>query len=144
MNRSDVQAWLDRYVEAWRANEREPIEQLFTEDAVYGYRPWDSEKHTVTGHDAIVASWLDEPDAPGSWDARYETWAVDGDRAVAVGWSRKPRVYRRPVYDEILERAHEPRRFIQVLAGPRQAGKTTLARQVMDAIGMPGHFASAG
>ena len=31
-----------------------------------------------------------------------------------------PKVYRRPVYDEILERAHEPRRFIQVLAGPRQ------------------------
>jgi hypothetical protein len=88
MNRSDVQAWLDRYVEAWRANEREPIEQLFTEDAVYGYRPWDSDKHTVTGRDAIVASWLDEPDAPGSWDARYETWAVDGDRAVALGWSR--------------------------------------------------------
>ena len=31
-----------------------------------------------------------------------------------------PKVYRRPVYAEILERAHEPRRFIQVLAGPRQ------------------------
>jgi uncharacterized protein len=54
-----------------------------------------------------------------------------------------PKVYRRPVYDEILARAHEPRRFIQVLAGPRQVGKTTLARQVMDAIGIPGHFASA-
>ena len=54
-----------------------------------------------------------------------------------------PKVYRRPVYDEILERAHEPRRFLQVLAGPRQVGKTTLARQVMDAIGIPGHFASA-
>lgn len=52
-------------------------------------------------------------------------------------------MYRRPVYDEILARAHEPRRFIQVLAGPRQVGKTTLARQVMDAIGIPGHFASA-
>ncbi len=51
--------------------------------------------------------------------------------------------YRRPVFDEILERAHEPRRFIQVLAGPRQVGKTTLARQVMDAIGIPGHSASA-
>jgi len=47
------------------------------------------------------------------------------------------------VYEEILSRAHEPRRFIQVLAGPRQVGKTTLARQVMDAIGIPGHFASA-
>ena len=57
--------------------------------------------------------------------------------------SRKPRVYRRPVYDQILTRAHEPRQFVQVLAGPRQVGKTTLARQVMDAIGVPGHFASA-
>ena len=56
---------------------------------------------------------------------------------------RQPRVYRRPVYDEILERAHEPRAFIQVLAGPRQVGKTTLARQVMGAIGIPAHFASA-
>ncbi len=57
--------------------------------------------------------------------------------------TKRARVYRRPVYDEILERAHEDRRFIQVLAGPRQVGKTTLARQVMDAIGIPGHFASA-
>ena len=56
---------------------------------------------------------------------------------------RKAREYQRPVYEEILARAHEPRRFIQVLAGPRQVGKTTLARQVMDAIGIPGHFASA-
>lgn len=56
---------------------------------------------------------------------------------------RAPKVYRRPVYDEILERVDEPRRFIQVLAGPRQVGKTTLARQVMDAVGIPGHFASA-
>jgi predicted AAA+ superfamily ATPase len=56
---------------------------------------------------------------------------------------RRPQIYRRPVYADVLERAHEPRRFIQVLAGPRQVGKTTLARQVMDAIGIPGHFASA-
>jgi len=57
--------------------------------------------------------------------------------------SRKTQVYRRQIYDEILERAHEPRQFLQVLAGPRQVGKTTVARQVMDAIGIPGHLASA-
>jgi len=57
--------------------------------------------------------------------------------------TRKSQVYRRPVFAEILERAEEPRQFIQVLAGPRQVGKTTVARQVMDAIGIPGHFASA-
>ena len=88
MNRSDVQAWLDRYIEAWRANDRATIEALFTEDAVYGYRPTDSDKHTVRGRDAVVASWLEEPDAPEAWDAHYEPFAVEEDRAVAVGWSR--------------------------------------------------------
>jgi uncharacterized protein (TIGR02246 family) len=88
MTRDDVQQWLDRYVAAWRANDADLVAELFTEDAVYGYRPWDSEEHTVRGRDAIVASWLEEPDPPGSWDAAYEPYAVDGDRAVAVGWSR--------------------------------------------------------
>ena len=88
MERSDVQTWLDNYVAAWRANERGPIEELFTPDAVYGYRPWDSDEHTMRGRDAVVGSWLEEPDAPASWDAKYEPYAVEGDRAVAVGWSR--------------------------------------------------------
>ncbi len=55
--------------------------------------------------------------------------------------SRRP--FRRPIFDGLLARVHEPRRFIQVLAGPRQVGKTTLARQVIDAVGIPAHFASA-
>jgi uncharacterized protein (TIGR02246 family) len=88
MDRTAVQKWLDRYVAAWRANDAAPIEELFTEDAVYGYRPWDSEKHTIRGRDAIVASWLEEPDDSSSWDAQYEPFAVDDDRAVAIGWSR--------------------------------------------------------
>lgn len=88
MDRSAVQDWLDRYVTAWRANQSEPIEALFTEDAVYGYRPWDGDDHTIRGRDAIVASWLEEPDEPAAWDAHYEPYAVEGDRAVAVGWSR--------------------------------------------------------
>jgi ketosteroid isomerase-like protein len=88
MNHADVQAWLDRYVEAWRANDRTTIEALFTDDAVYGYRPWDSDESTVRGSSAIADSWLEEPDAPGSWDAQYEPFAVEDDRAVALGWSR--------------------------------------------------------
>jgi ketosteroid isomerase-like protein len=88
MNHADVQAWLDRYVEAWRANDRATIEALFTDDAVYGYRPWDSDDSTVRGSAAIADSWLEEPDAPDAWDARYEPFAVEGDRAVALGWSR--------------------------------------------------------
>lgn len=50
---------------------------------------------------------------------------------------------RRKLYDELLRRLSEKRRFLQVLAGPRQTGKTTLARQVMEALEMPTHYASA-
>ena len=35
-----------------------------------------------------MESWLEEPDDPSGWEARYEAFAVDGDRAVATGVSR--------------------------------------------------------
>lgn len=88
MNRSDVQAWLDRYVDAWRANERAPIEALFSEDVVYRFRPYESYPAAV-GIEAVVDAWLGETrDEPDTWEARYEPYAVDGDRAVAIGFSR--------------------------------------------------------
>jgi uncharacterized protein len=52
-------------------------------------------------------------------------------------------MYYRPQYKALLKRLQEPRRFVQVLAGPRQSGKTTLARQVMDALKLPTRYASA-
>ena len=52
-------------------------------------------------------------------------------------------MFQRPVYNVIFERVSEPRRFMQVLSGPRQTGKTTLARQLIDCIKMPSHYASA-
>lgn len=50
---------------------------------------------------------------------------------------------RRLIHDTLLRRLKEPRRFLQVLAGPRQTGKTTLAHQVMEAATLPAHYASA-
>lgn len=50
---------------------------------------------------------------------------------------------RQSIHDELLKRLKERRRFVQVLAGPRQVGKTTLARQVMVAARIPAHYASA-
>lgn len=50
---------------------------------------------------------------------------------------------RQTLYDGLLRRLTEPRRFLQVLAGPRQVGKTTLARQVMKALVLPTHYVSA-
>lgn len=49
----------------------------------------------------------------------------------------------RPLFDLLLDRVQQPRGFIQVLAGPRQVGKTTLIRQVLAATDLPSHYASA-
>lgn len=50
---------------------------------------------------------------------------------------------RQTIHDDLLKRLKEKRRFIQVLAGPRQVGKTTVVRQVMTASKLPYHYASA-
>jgi len=85
MTNSEVQRWLDDYVAAWRSYDPDDIGELFSERAEYRYHPWDD---PVSGRDAIIADWLDSPDAAGTYDAHYSTYAVDGDRAVAVGTSR--------------------------------------------------------
>jgi ketosteroid isomerase-like protein len=90
MQRDDVDRWLAGYVEAWRTYEHERIAALFSADAEYRYHPYDE---PVRGRDAIVRSWLGEsdaegastPDQPGTWQAEYRTFAVDGDVAVAIG-----------------------------------------------------------
>jgi predicted AAA+ superfamily ATPase len=51
--------------------------------------------------------------------------------------------FRRSMCDELSERLRDPRRFIQVLSGPRQAGKTTIALQVADEFEGEPHYASA-
>ena len=51
--------------------------------------------------------------------------------------------YARPQTAQLKRRLVEPRRFIQVVAGPRQVGKTTLVQQVVDALARPARYASA-
>lgn len=51
--------------------------------------------------------------------------------------------YHRPILSKLVQRLAEPRRFLQVMAGPRQVGKTTLARQLMDSFGADSSYASA-
>ena len=65
MNQSDLQAWLNRYVEAWRTNDREQVESLFTEDAAYRYRPYGGDSHANNGREAIVAAWLEDSGSAG-------------------------------------------------------------------------------
>jgi len=92
MDRENAQAWLDRYVAAWKSYDREDIEALFAPTVQYRYHSYDE---AIVGVDAVVDSWLGENDADGSstrdepdtYDARYTPYAVDGDRMVATGMS---------------------------------------------------------
>jgi predicted AAA+ superfamily ATPase len=51
--------------------------------------------------------------------------------------------YKRPQFAEVLERMNEPRKFIQVLAGPRQVGKSTLIDQVLEECTLPHYLYNA-
>jgi hypothetical protein len=92
LRRSDVAAWLEAYVEAWKSYDRGQIEALFSEDVLYRYHPYDE---PVMGREAVVESWLGEGDHEGAssrdergtYDAAYEPVAIDGDVAVATGAS---------------------------------------------------------
>lgn len=57
--------------------------------------------------------------------------------------SKVSQPFRRPQAAELARRLSEPRRFIQVVAGARQVGKTTLAQQVAGQAGLPVRYASA-
>ena len=56
--------------------------------------------------------------------------------------SQKP-VFRRDQAAILAARLREPRRFLQIVTGPRQVGKTTLVEQVVAEAGWPSVFVSA-
>ncbi len=59
---------------------------------------------------------------------------IDGERAS---------VYRRDVSRVLEKRLAEPRRFIQIVVGPRQTGKTTAVKQAVKSSGLPYRLATA-
>jgi hypothetical protein len=98
MDRAAVDLWLTGSVAAWKSGDAGHIGELFSDGCRYRYWPGDEPK---VGRDAIVASWLAHEDAPGTFDAAYSCWAIDGDRAVATGTS----TYTDPeqkVYDNVF------------------------------------------
>lgn len=84
MDEPAFQGWLDRYVEAWKTYDPDKIGGLFSEDAEYRYHPLDE---PLSGRAEIVKNWTENKDAPGTYDAKYEPLAIDGDVHVANGSS---------------------------------------------------------
>lgn len=83
-----VQAWLDAYARAWESYDEADIAPLFSEDAEYRWHPADDPE---VGRATIVEAWLNpggnasDRDAPGTYAAELVPYAVEGNRAVAVG-----------------------------------------------------------
>lgn len=96
MDRQAVAGWLQRYVDAWISNDARAIGELFAAGADYRYHPFDQGDAVVHGREAIVRAWLEgvpegvasSLDEPGTFEAHYEPYAVEGDRAVSAGWTR--------------------------------------------------------
>lgn len=55
----------------------------------------------------------------------------------------KTTMFQRRQLGTLSARLQEPRRFLQILSGPRQVGKTTLVRQAMQNFAGASHYASA-
>ncbi len=85
-----VQAWLDAYAHAWETYDEADVAPLFSDDAEYRWHPADEPEQ---GRDAIVFAWVNpggnasDRDEPGTYKGEYRPYAVDGNRAVAIGTS---------------------------------------------------------
>jgi len=52
-------------------------------------------------------------------------------------------MFKRPVFQSVKKRILEPRKFIQVISGPRQVGKTTLIKQLLEETNIPSFYITA-
>ena len=83
-----VQAWLDAYARAWETYAAADIAPLFSADAEYRWHPADDPE---VGRDTIVEAWQNpggnasDRDEPGTYTADLRPYAVDGQKAVAIG-----------------------------------------------------------
>jgi hypothetical protein len=90
ISHATVQAWLDAYSRAWESYDPAEIGALFSEHAEYRWHPADD---PVVGRDEIVRAWVapegneSSRDAAGTYLGEYHPFAVDGNKAVAIGTS---------------------------------------------------------
>ena len=68
-----------------------------------------------------------------AWQKRYK-----GKKQTTVLY-----MFKRDIFNTIYNRLKEQRLFVQVIMGPRQVGKTTVIKQVLDCLGKPFMLQSA-
>ena len=93
---ASVQAWLDRYVEAWQTYDPASVEDLFAEDAEYRYHPWDEPRPRAAPRSSD--DWLNpggnaeaatSPAPGGPTTSRSRSTATAPSRSVSRSTSRR-------------------------------------------------------
>ncbi len=95
MTRDEVMLWVETYERAWRSQDVESIERLFTPSAAYLRSPYDK---PMVGHPAIREFWVVDDDG-SVFAMAARVVAVDGLDAVV----RVKVEYGDPVHQEYLD-----------------------------------------
>lgn len=78
----DASSWVEAYTRAWVSNDADDISALFTDDAVYEFRP--NDPAPWRGREEIVAGWLEEQDSPEVWKFDFEVRGVLDDGTAVI------------------------------------------------------------
>jgi SnoaL-like domain len=74
--------WVERYVRAWNTNDPRDIEGLFRSDGRYLTEPYVT---PWTGHEEIVAGWIEQKDEPGDTEFDYDVLVATEDLGIVKG-----------------------------------------------------------
>ena len=96
MTRDDVMLWVESYETAWRSEDTDAVERLFTPSARYLTSPY---AEPLDGHAAIRAFWVDDDEDGSVFSMRAEPIAVEGVDAVV----RVRVLYGDPVHQEYAD-----------------------------------------
>ena len=119
MDRTAVDDWVSRYLEAWRSNDPEAIGNLFAVDAEYRTGPFDE---PWRGRRGIVEGWLGRKDEAGSWTFEVTAVHVAADTAFVEGRADYPDDGRRfaNLWQVDLDDAGRATRYVEWWMEPRR------------------------
>jgi uncharacterized protein (TIGR02246 family) len=78
----EVTRWVEAYRSAWISNDADEIAALFTEDALYEFRPNDPDPWH--GREQIVREWIEDQDSPEVWKLETTVLGVLPDDTAVV------------------------------------------------------------
>lgn len=81
VSHSEIQAWIDGYVNAWRSPDTSKLDKLFTDDINYRVSPW---RNPLNGLRELKSFWETARSGPNEvFDLQSEIVAIEDKTAVA-------------------------------------------------------------